>query len=217
MRTFETIFLNRLKRATLTWFGRLWRHLMMRCGQLMRLILLPVVLCKYTRWWWHWYSTGWLTIFWLELWQRLELLIKVHLLKNTIDFRMDKCPSQSEDAVYVSVGCTTSYVFATYLLETSPLFFLIGCRLMISDGDCWLLHCASSMAAEFGVGNADGTEVGVAMICWMPMHGLESLLIVCDWPVDWILIAWVPEDRDLWKNVPHTIRIAAHETAQTSL
>lgn len=68
-----------------------------------------------------------------------------------------------------------------YLLETSPLFFLIVGRLS-SDGDCWLLLllCASSMAAEFGVGNADGTDVGVAIICCI--LGLDSLLMVCDWP-----------------------------------
>lgn len=66
-----------------------------------------------------------------------------------------------------------------YLLETSPLFFLIVGRLS-SDGDCslLLLLCVSSMAAEFGVGNADGTDVGVAMICWIV--GLDSLLMVCD-------------------------------------
>lgn len=63
----------------LTWFGRKW-WLIVVVGRKWRLCgLFSIILWKYTRRWWHWYSTRWLTIFWLKTWQRLELLLKIHL------------------------------------------------------------------------------------------------------------------------------------------
>lgn len=68
------------------------------------------------------------------------------------------------------------FITYTYLFMSSPLaFFTFFC---IVGDNC---NCVSSITAEFGVGNADGTDVGVGIMgCVFGIVG--SLLTICDWP-----------------------------------
>lgn len=62
-----------------------------------------------------------------------------------------------------------------YLFISSPLAFFNAFFCIVGD-NC---KCVSSITAEFGVGNADGTEVGVGIIgCVFGTVG--SVLIICD-------------------------------------
>lgn len=62
-----------------------------------------------------------------------------------------------------------SVIILIYLFKSSPLFFLKTSFFWV--GDSWF--CKSSMAAEVGVGKADGIEVVLAVI-WC-IIGLESV------------------------------------------
>lgn len=62
----------------------------------------------------------------------------------------------------------------THLFKSSPFTFLNMDFFCMFGDNC----CESSMAAELGVGNADGTEVGVGIIGCV-FGKAASLLTIC--------------------------------------